>query len=403
MAPTTRSSKPKKSPGSNKKKKRTPKKSESVQEAIDYPDDKSDIVSDDSLYDDLELEELAQQAAELMAGHVHAAEDELSTGSTPGSSGTDPEAENDLEAVLPFVVDVDSNVNSKIKISTNHDMEKISRNFNKITEDENVEEDNDDFMSLTVSMKQTTPQQQKEEKEEGEVFISLESGQDEDKNMQKSQTTKSKRSVKKDRNTKEIELPTELDPGIDVGETYFDFIGQSGIDKNNKAAKEVLTASSRDKLLKNSILSPDFEKHHSVPSHKESIRQMQRRKKKERESKTGDGWYNMAAAEMTDKLRNDIRAIRMRSSLDPKRFYKHNDMKALPKFVQVGTVVESAADFYHSRVPKKQRKQTIVDELLADAETRRYNKRKYMELQEKRSRWHKGKKGTGKKRKKTKK
>ncbi len=109
----------------------------------------------------------------------------------------------------------------------------------------------------------------------------------------------------------------------------------------------------------------------------------------------------MAAAEMTDKLRNDIKAIRMRSTLDPKRFYKNNDMKALPKFVQVGTVVESAADFYHSRVPKKQRKQTIVEELLADAQTRRYNKRKYMELQEKRMRWHKGDKG--KKRKKNKK
>lgn len=60
---------------------------------------------------------------------------------------------------------------------------------------------------------------------------------------------------------------------------------------------------------------------------------------KERESQTGDAWYNMAAAEMTDKLRNDIKAIRMRSSLDPKRFYKHNDMTRLPKFVQVSPSV----------------------------------------------------------------
>jgi hypothetical protein len=38
----------------------------------------------------------------------------------------------------------------------------------------------------------------------------------------------------------------------------------------------------------------------------------------------------------------------------------------------MGKVVETAADFYHARVPKKQRKATIVDELLADAEFRKY-------------------------------
>jgi len=38
---------------------------------------------------------------------------------------------------------------------------------------------------------------------------------------------------------------------------------------------------------------------------------------------------------------------------------------------QLGTVVESSADFYHSRVPKKQRKSNMVNELLADAEFRK--------------------------------
>jgi hypothetical protein len=35
-------------------------------------------------------------------------------------------------------------------------------------------------------------------------------------------------------------------------------------------------------------------------------------------------------------------------------------------------VIEDAADFYSSRIPKKQRKSTIVEELLADAEFRKY-------------------------------
>lgn len=38
---------------------------------------------------------------------------------------------------------------------------------------------------------------------------------------------------------------------------------------------------------------------------------------------------------------------------------------------QTGTVIEQAADFYHSRIPRKERKKTIVDELLADADFKR--------------------------------
>ncbi|KAH7979784.1 hypothetical protein HPB49_011011 [Dermacentor silvarum] len=46
---------------------------------------------------------------------------------------------------------------------------------------------------------------------------------------------------------------------------------------------------------------------------------------------------------------------------------------------KVGTVMDSPADFYHARVPKKDRKLTMVEELLADAEFRRFNKKKYGE------------------------
>ena len=37
----------------------------------------------------------------------------------------------------------------------------------------------------------------------------------------------------------------------------------------------------------------------------------------------------------------------------------------------MGTVVDSAADFYSGRIPKKQRKKNLVDELLEDAEFRK--------------------------------
>ena len=41
------------------------------------------------------------------------------------------------------------------------------------------------------------------------------------------------------------------------------------------------------------------------------------------------------------------------------------------------------ADFYSCRLPVRQRKQTLVDELLAGEESRRYHKKKCLELQNK--------------------
>ena len=42
--------------------------------------------------------------------------------------------------------------------------------------------------------------------------------------------------------------------------------------------------------------------------------------------------------------------------------------------------MDNAADFYSDRVPTKDRKKTMVDELLADAEFKKRQKRKYVEI-----------------------
>eukprot|EP00057_Strongylocentrotus_purpuratus_P033374 XP_791185.2 PREDICTED: deoxynucleotidyltransferase terminal-interacting protein 2 [Strongylocentrotus purpuratus] len=178
-----------------------------------------------------------------------------------------------------------------------------------------------------------------------------------------------------------LAAPCEIDVGMDLGDCYINLDGEDAM-SSKTAVENILLKSQKDELIKKSVLTPDFEKKHSIPPYKIGMRQLKKQRKQERESTKGDGWFNMKAPEMTEELRNDIKVIRMRSTLDPKRFYKSNDMAAIPKFVQIGTVVDNPVDFYHSRVPKKQRKQTLVDELLADSDTRRYNKRKYMELQE---------------------
>ncbi|KAF6175866.1 hypothetical protein GIB67_003354 [Kingdonia uniflora] len=77
-------------------------------------------------------------------------------------------------------------------------------------------------------------------------------------------------------------------------------------------------------------------------------------------------------------------SLLLRSVMDPKRHYKKGDTKskALPKYFQVGTVIESASDFYSGRLTKKERKQTLAEELLSDHHLGDYRKRKVREIEE---------------------
>ncbi|KAM6398176.1 deoxynucleotidyltransferase terminal-interacting protein 2 [Pluvialis apricaria] len=195
-----------------------------------------------------------------------------------------------------------------------------------------------------------------------------------------------------------LHLSSSIDPGLNIkklGGLYISFDA-----KNQKPTSSVikeLKEKKKDQLLQKSIITPDFEKKECVPPFRESLHQLKKQRRAERAKTTGDGWYGMKAPEITSELKNDLKVLKMRASLDPKHFYKKNDRDGLPKYFQVGTVVDSPIDFYHSRIPKKQRKRTIVEELLADSEFRRYNKKKYQEIMSEKAAFAAGKRNRKKK------
>ncbi|NXV99777.1 TDIF2 protein, partial [Fregetta grallaria] len=195
-----------------------------------------------------------------------------------------------------------------------------------------------------------------------------------------------------------LHLSSSIDPGLNIkklGGLYISFDA-----KNQKPRSTVikqLKEKKKDQFLQKSIITPDFEKKECVPPFRESLHQLKKQRRAEREKTTGDGWFGMKAPEITSELKNDLKVLKMRASLDPKHFYKKNDRDGLPKYFQVGTVVDSPIDFYHSRIPKKQRKRTIVEELLADSEFRRYNKKKYQEIMSEKAAFAAGKRNRKKK------
>ncbi|KAJ2723312.1 rrna-processing protein fcf2 [Coemansia sp. Benny D115] len=113
-----------------------------------------------------------------------------------------------------------------------------------------------------------------------------------------------------------------------------------------------------------------------------TVRQLNARKREEiRQQTAGKQWFDMKAPVMTQELKNDLRVLQLRNVLDPKRFYKKDGAsKKTPKYFEVGTIVEGPTEFYSSRMTKKERKNNLVDELLADKQARDYFKRKVGEI-----------------------
>ncbi|KFO98666.1 Deoxynucleotidyltransferase terminal-interacting protein 2, partial [Calypte anna] len=223
--------------------------------------------------------------------------------------------------------------------------------------------------------------------EEAEEELIDEDGKDEDDDF-----LKNKRDI--------LHLSSSIDPGLNIkklGGLYISFDTKQKKQKPISSVMKKLKNKKEDQLLQKSIITPDFEKKECVPPFRQSLHQLKKQHRAEREKTTGDGWFGMKAPEITSELKNDLKVLKMRASLDPKHFYKKNDRDGLPKYFQVGTVVDSPIDFYHSRIPKKQRKRTIVDELLADSEFRRYNKKKYQEIMSERAAFAAGKRNRKKK------
>ncbi|PAV66849.1 hypothetical protein WR25_00358 [Diploscapter pachys] len=96
------------------------------------------------------------------------------------------------------------------------------------------------------------------------------------------------------------------------------------------------------------------------------LKEMNEPLQKELEKTTGKSWFDMPATELTDERKMDLQILQMRNAIDPLAHYRKPDRTALPKYFQFGKIVDSPVDFYSSRVPKKQRKKSIVDELLDD-------------------------------------
>ncbi|KAH9480483.1 rRNA-processing protein fcf2 [Psilocybe cubensis] len=182
----------------------------------------------------------------------------------------------------------------------------------------------------------------------------------------------------------QIPLP-KLNPGklpapyIQLGETRFD--GPSSIRDPEVERTEKATASM-------SVPAPPL-----PPAElSKSGKPLTKKERKQIKNKTaGPDWFDLPAPSEADlpRLYREVEALRLRNQLDPKRFYKKDEgegkgIKGLPKYFAIGTILPSKTPFgtpSGDNLTRANRKRTLVDELVDDAEAKRYAKKKFEDLQ----------------------
>ncbi|CAE6463195.1 unnamed protein product [Rhizoctonia solani] len=185
--------------------------------------------------------------------------------------------------------------------------------------------------------------------------------------------------------TGEDELPPlpKLDPGSSGKALYFDCEAVS--DPKTFELKEDVTVQTKQHKGKGK------QKEDALSDEEESGKQLTKRERKEMKLATaGPQWFDLPAPNDSDRprLARELEALRLRNALDPKRFYRKDaegSKREMPKYFAIGKVVDAATPFrdadHSQNLTRAERKRTIVEELVEDAEARRYAKKKFTDLQ----------------------
>ncbi|CAO3614426.1 unnamed protein product [Mucor hiemalis] len=146
---------------------------------------------------------------------------------------------------------------------------------------------------------------------------------------------------------------SQMKSGISVDKELY-FKTNSGKSKLVTEAVELLSPG--EKASKKSAVTLQANKDEDSKKMNKKQRQL------EREKTAGSAWFDMPKTEMTDEIRHG--------------------QQTRSQILSNGTIIESPTEFFSARMNKKERKATIVDELLASDDQKQYYKRKFNEVQD---------------------
>eukprot|EP00123_Amoebidium_parasiticum_P021268 comp6450_c0_seq1/m.2234 comp6450_c0_seq1/g.2234 ORF comp6450_c0_seq1/g.2234 comp6450_c0_seq1/m.2234 type:complete len:250 (-) comp6450_c0_seq1:352-1101(-) len=163
------------------------------------------------------------------------------------------------------------------------------------------------------------------------------------------------------------ELSSSLDSGIKSSDLYF------GHTASNMAILKEERIKDRGPKVDKMVDAAGKDEGKLPPAHTKSARK----------ETAGEEWYGLEAPEITPQLHRELQVLKLRGYIDPKRHYKKDKDTGLPKYFQMGRVVAGPTEFYSSRLANRERHTSMVDELLADQQTKHYAKTRFLAYQQK--------------------
>lgn len=85
---------------------------------------------------------------------------------------------------------------------------------------------------------------------------------------------------------------------------------------------------------------------------------------------------------MSPELQTDMRLLKDRGVLDPRRHYKKDFSKTLaPTFSEVGRIIEGPTEHFSARLTNRERKRTFVEDVLASEKSVGRHRTTYNQIQ----------------------
>lgn len=133
----------------------------------------------------------------------------------------------------------------------------------------------------------------------------------------------------------------------------------------------------QSELQEKQVVSDGFEQKYTLDYYRLGKREAKKRRAVERAVTAGDDWFGMKAPEMTDEVKRDLEVMQMRRALFRDHQYKRRATDKKPEHFSLGTVIEGSGEFYSSRLNRRDRAKSLVDELIKDASFQRNAKQRY--------------------------
>ncbi|KAI4603424.1 hypothetical protein KJ359_003234 [Pestalotiopsis sp. 9143b] len=170
---------------------------------------------------------------------------------------------------------------------------------------------------------------------------------------------------------------------------------QNGQDNKSLTAPATLVVEKQSDETAAAAVAPNTEESHPTKKDDLSLREPKLKLSnkafaEKTKATAGAAWFNLPKTDLTPEMVRDLKLLKMRSTLDPKRFYKKDSRGAIPEFSQVGTVVAGPTEYFSARMTKKERKQNMLQEVMDTEASNKKFKSKYGEIQKAKTSGKKG-------------